>query len=252
MQMEQEKKVNVWECLKKRYPSNEYAMMAEVSDAAGFNRSRSADYVVMNLWPSRGLSIIGIEQKASRSDWLSELKKPAKAENIFKYCDYWNLLTTKEGIANLSEIPPTWGWLCIKGASIRVMKEAPKLNPQSLNKHFVACLLKRACNNALIHPSQIEERIKQGIESKYDSQKGEVDRLRNDVKNLSVIISNFEEASGIKIHNRWDYGKDPTQIGEAVKLVLEGGIDKWKKQLIGLKDNSARINKFITDIVDKL
>jgi hypothetical protein len=81
--------MSVFEILRKRFPENEYALMAEVRDKAGFDASRSADYIAVNLWPSRGLSVNGIELKSFRSDWLSELRKPEKAEKIFQYCDYF-------------------------------------------------------------------------------------------------------------------------------------------------------------------
>jgi len=136
-------KPDVFGILRKRYPESEYALMQEVSNDAGFNRSRSADYIVMNLWPSRGLALLGFEQKASRSDWLSELKKPEKAESIFKYCDYWYLITTEEGIAKLEEIPETWGWVCIKGGKIHTMKDAPKLTPEPVSRGMLACCMFR-------------------------------------------------------------------------------------------------------------
>ena len=66
---------NIYSIIRKRYPENEFVLMEEVSDAAGFSRSRSADYIAVGLWPSRGLYINGIELKSFRSDWLSELKK---------------------------------------------------------------------------------------------------------------------------------------------------------------------------------
>jgi hypothetical protein len=78
------KDFNTFQVLRKIFPETEYVLISEVSDAAGFSRSRSLDYMVINLWESRGLAINGIEQKSNRSDWLKELRNPEKQQNHFK------------------------------------------------------------------------------------------------------------------------------------------------------------------------
>lgn len=159
-ELETPAKKSIFSLLQKRYPANEYALMKEVRDAAGFGASRSADYIAVNLWPSRGLSINGIEEKRFRSDWLSELKKPQKAENIFKYCDYFWLLTCDDSVAKLDEIPITWGWLSIKGEKIYVKKEAPQLQPIQLTRNFLCAMLKRAVDKTdFVHIDSIKDKI---------------------------------------------------------------------------------------------
>src|SRR5271154_3135095 len=95
--------------LQRKFPPAEYALLPEVSDQAG-GRNRSADAVAMNTWPSRGLEVHGVEIKSYRSDWIKELKNPAKAENIFKYCDRWWLCAATEGVVKENEVPETWGF----------------------------------------------------------------------------------------------------------------------------------------------
>lgn len=41
--------VDIYTLLRKKFPEREYALMEEVRDKAGFNASRSADFVLMNL-----------------------------------------------------------------------------------------------------------------------------------------------------------------------------------------------------------
>jgi hypothetical protein len=65
--------------LRRFYKTTEYALMFEVADSTGANSHRRADAVAMNLWPSRGLYIEGIEVKVSRSDWRKELDTPSKS-----------------------------------------------------------------------------------------------------------------------------------------------------------------------------
>lgn len=250
--MEPVNKVNPYEMLRKRFPLTEYAMMHEVSNAPGFSRSRSADYVIMNLWPSRGLSIIGIEQKASRSDWLSELKKPEKAESIFKFCDQFYLYTTNSDIAKIEEIPATWGWISIKGAKIVTMKEAPKNTPQPLTKGFVACMLKRACGETeLIHPDQIEDKVKERAEKIAEQNNRELVRCREELADLRRDIKLFEESSGIKIETRWNW-QDNKKVGEAVKLIVNGGIESYKNQLERIKTHIQGVESSIGKILSEL
>lgn len=77
----------VTELLRQRHsaPGNggagEHAFLAQVRNAAGFDANRTFDAVTVGLWPSRGLPVDVWEIKVSRSDWLNELRKPAKAED---------------------------------------------------------------------------------------------------------------------------------------------------------------------------
>lgn len=242
----------IFELLTKRYPPNEYALLAEVRDAAGFNASRSADYVAINLWPSRGLAVNGIELKSFRSDWLSEKKKPEKAESIFKYCDYFWLLTTDDTIAKMEEIPDSWGWLCVKGESIRVMKDAPKLQASPISRNFLCALLKRACDRSEFIPrdlieDKLEERYKQGMEV----QKRSIDIATKSLTELQGKVDAFQKHSGIDFDFRWGYEK-PEKIGAAVKLLMNGGAEQNRQALINLEINAKTIHERIKKEIEIL
>lgn len=237
---------DLYTLLRNRYPHNEYALMAEVRDAAGFNASRSADYIAVNLWPSRGLAINGIEVKSHRSDWLSELKKPEKAENIFKYCDYFWLLTDSDGVAKLEEIPASWGWLRVKGERIYTEKEAPKLEPKPLTRNFVCAMLKRAQDKTnFIHIDSISERIEKARQSGIDSAKRTIEQATNDLARLQKKVLDFEEASGVSLDFRW--GINQPKIGHAVKIILDGGSESLKKELFDLEKMAQRVLNKISE-----
>lgn len=228
----------IYELLRRKYPEREYALMEEVSDGAGLSRSRSADFILVNLWPSRGLSISGLELKSFRSDWLRELKMPEKAENIFKFCDYWWLITTDENIAKIEEIPPTWGWMAVKGERIIIKKEAPKLSPTPVTRNFLCAMLKRACSkDKYIRSDQIEEKIKaakqEGLNERDWQNKRKLDRYEQTYK----AVTDFEQASGIRIS---EYN-GPKKMGEAVKFIMSGGTEGIEQKLIALKEQSERI-----------
>lgn len=239
---------DVWSILRKKYPEKEYALMAEVSDMAGFHRSRSADYIAVNLWPSRGLAINGIELKSFRSDFLNELKNPKKAENIFQFCDYFWLLTTDDTIAKLEEIPDSWGWMCIKGERIFIKKDAPKLAPIECSKHFLVAMLKRAQDKTnFVHRDSIQDEINTVRE--YEKKQHEHRESYRDKEHseLQKNIREFEEASGIKIDRYSHHWNASTKkIGEAVKFLTNGGAESIKQQLLDLQKTANGISSKIS------
>lgn len=251
--------VGVFNILCKRYPPTEYATMCEVSNAAGFSRSRSCDFMVMGLWPSRGLHLQGFELKVSRSDFLSELKKPDKADAFYNYCDFWWLLTVHDEhrtVAKLEEIPAPWGWLEIKGEKCIVRKDAPKNeNVQPVGRHFLAAMLKRAADRkGFIHESEIADKIRAAGEQKAAYEKRQAEQYRDEVRDLHKKINDFKHASGIDIDFRW--GNDPRKFGEAVRFLMNGGNDQARKELEDLAARARRIHEsiasqlaFVTDCI---
>ena len=244
-------KVNLHDLMIKRYPPAEYVLMREVSDAAGFARSRSADYIAFSLWPSRGLAITGFEVKASRSDWLRELKQPAKAENIFKYCDFFYLITTEQKVATLEEIPITWGWLTVNdsGKGLVVKKKAPASEtPAALTRHFVAALLKRAADKtSYVHLSSIEDKIKEAEANKAQSYQREFTQLQNRLEDKRRMIAEFEKAAGIQFS---DYGiHSPEMIGKTVGFIQKGGIEGIQKDLERLREQAMHILSNIEKVI---
>lgn len=228
-------KIDVYGLLRSKYPSSEYCLMQEVSDAAGASRSRSADFIIYNLWPSRGLAIIGIELKRSRGDWLSEIKKPDKAENIFKYCDFFYLLTTDDTIAKMEEIPPSWGWMCVKGSCIKILKEAPKQDPTPVSRHFVAAMLKRASDKEkFVHIDSIQDKITAAMEEGKTIGERAGGGYKNQLIELQKRQRDFEEASGLRFGSWGPF--DPKKLGAAMKLIADGEAKNIEKELLGMRN----------------
>lgn len=232
-----------------RYPPPEYVLIAEVSDASGHARSRSLDYMAIGMWNSRGLAIHGIEQKSWRSDWLKELKNPAKQENHYKYCDYFWLITTEENVAKLEEIPPTWGWLHVTGSRIKTMKEAPKLTPVECNRSFMCAMMRRAASkDGWILKETIEDRLEEARESARSAAERSHNYTVENYNKLQAAVKEFETAANISIEKRWN--TDPAKTGAAVKMFLDGGVEKYQKQLISLKEQAEKITSSIEQILN--
>lgn len=175
------------------------AVFDEVGDSTGHRgERRRADCVAMGLWPSRGLYLEGIEIKVSRSDWLAELKSPAKADAVGKYCDFWWLAAADATIVRDGELPPNWGLLVLEGKALKVVKQAPKLEGADLDRGFVAALLRRAAEE--------EDRKRQAAEHVgYERGVAATERPRDDtasareLSQLKSDLDEFESKSGLKI-----------------------------------------------------
>lgn len=201
--------------LRERYTAPEWAIFFEVANGLGLSDRRYADAIAMSLFPSRGLDIHGFEVKRSRADWMRELKEPAKADSIARYCDFWWLVTSDEKVADKNEVPRTWGLLVSKDGELRQVKRAERMKGKAIDRPFMGAMLRRA-HEQLTTALQNDERLVDAKEKGRQAGLAERDwKLKDDseeVAKLKKVIKDFEDASGVAI-NRWDAG----DIGKAVK-----------------------------------
>lgn len=91
---------------------------------------RTADFVAIDGWESKGHVLHGHEVKVSRADWLHELKQPEKAGAFLPYMHYWWLVTLP-GIVR-DDLPEGWGLMVLGDAGLRVRVQAPRRTPLPL------------------------------------------------------------------------------------------------------------------------
>jgi len=127
-----------------------YAVAEHVRSHAGFDATRTADFIAMDLWPSKGLAMHGHEVKVSRSDWLNEMKHPEKAAEFIPYLDYWWLVVPNLTIVrSLNELPPTWGLMTAGNGRLHVARPAKRNhNIQDLPRTRMAPLLRAIAKTA--------------------------------------------------------------------------------------------------------
>lgn len=122
-----------------------------VKVTAGHSAGRICDYMAMDLWTGMGLErgpyLHGHEVKVSRSDWLTELKDPSKADAFAVYCDYWWLAVSDGGIVHPGELPEGWGLLVGYGLNVREVVKATKRTdvlpmPRDLQATFARSVVK--------------------------------------------------------------------------------------------------------------
>ena len=109
---------------------------------------RTADFIAQDLWEAQGLALHGHEVKVSRSDWLTELADPDKAEAIKRFCDRWWLVVPDPSIVR-DDLPDGWGLLAFgSNGRLRVVRRAPKLDPEPQTRTFAASLLRATAKTA--------------------------------------------------------------------------------------------------------
>jgi hypothetical protein len=215
--------------LRERYPAQAWAIFFEVASGIGRYSGRYADAIAMSIFPSRGLDFHGFEIKVDRRDWLRELKDPAKADEIGKYCDYWWLVLGKADVAKDEEIPRTWGVLIHDGNRLVQKKAASRLKAKSIDRPFVAALLRRAHEMAAHEKRKVDDKfaMEKAVQDSY--QRGVRDGREHNDSDLQIAVrerealqsnlNEFQKKSGIEI-NKWNGGR----IGEAVESL------RWLKK----------------------
>jgi hypothetical protein len=236
--------------LRERYAAPEYAFLAQVRSRTGYRGAiRTADALAMSLFPSRGLELYGIEVKVSRNDWLREKKDPAKAEEIARYCDRWLLVVGDEAIVKPGELPATWGLLAPKGNKLVLHTAPSKLEPKPISPDFLAAVFRNLHEEqkSFVHRSEIAAEIdkarQDGIAVGEGHRRAEERIVQRDLDQIRESVRAFEAASGVKL-DRWSGGR----IGEAVKLVLEGNVERRRHELTAM----AKRTRAMADELDAL
>jgi hypothetical protein len=217
------KTADVYARLRARFAGKGWALLTEVRDSTGYSgHGRSADAVALDLWPSRGNELHGFEIKVSRSDWLKELRSPAKAEAVARFADRWWIVAGAKNIVRIDELPATWGLLVpAKDGGLRVARQAPLMTPEPMTRGFIASLFRRVLEAAEQEPPDItkvrEKAHAAGYEEGVTSQRYRVERAEADLRLLTQRVQAFEKESGIRLD---DYNAG--RIGTAVRTLMNG------------------------------
>jgi hypothetical protein len=96
--------------LARRYEPPQWVVAYELTIA-----DRRLDVIALNLWGSHNL--IGFEVKASRSDWLAELRNFSKSRPTSEIVDEFYVVAPR-GIVAKDELPKGWGLLEARGSKL--------------------------------------------------------------------------------------------------------------------------------------
>lgn len=237
---------DITDLLAKRYAPPSWAFLPQVRNGTGYERSttRYADGLAMSLWPSRGMEIHGFEIKVSRSDWISELRNPEKAEYFVKLCDRWWIVAPK-GVVLPGELPATWGHMVPRGRRLHVETEAPKLETAPLDRVQLAAIL-RSLQAVATPEARIAEAEKRGREAGRKEALDSMAYTEEQRQKYLKKVNEFEKASGVRI-DEYNSSKNIKNIGEAVRIVLAGQDMEVRERILSFREQLSGM----IDICDK-
>jgi hypothetical protein len=231
-----------------RYEPPAWAVYYEVGDTTG-GRSRSADAIAVSLWPSRGLEMHGFEIKVSRGDWLRELQAPAKSAPIQRFMDRWYIAVGDSAIVRPGELPPTWGLLAMRGSSLAILVEAPKLEAEPIGRPFL-CAMLRAGSESFVPKRAVAElveaKLKDAVERNWSQATADNERLLRRIAELEEERARLGEIVGphavASLATRYVSEEQKDRLRRAIAFMAEGGFsERTARAIEGASENLRRI-----------
>ena len=142
--------------IEKKFPSYDghYVVVHEVGNGTGYKSNRRLDTVVIDTWPSEGLTIHGIEIKISKDDLKNEFINTEKHNIFYPNLDYFSLACPASILdKSIKEIiPANWGIYSYyperESKQFVVTRRPLMLHDEKLrefNIDFAVALLRKAC-----------------------------------------------------------------------------------------------------------
>lgn len=216
---------------------NGTAIAFEVAAGTGRNANRHIDAVVMELWPSRGLSLHAIEIKVSKADFKRELADGPKAEEIAQYCDIMSIASPL-GLLKITELPSAWGLIEInKDHIFRITKAPVKTKCRVMDRHFMAAMLRSTARapDLIDHKKQIEEERKK-LNDDFNK------RVEKTASYMAGDGAKWKEFKNLIGDINW---KDDENILNAVRFILRSGADDSYRGI-------RKIEKDLRDTADRI
>ena len=204
---------------------------------------------MLDTWPGAGLTLHGLEIKISTADMRRELQHPEKIGDFLQHLDLFSIVAPA-GIVDINLLAPQWGlYAPTSDGKLRARRKPLPLHPgekrdivsRTMLAAFTRSLVDRSLSRAGLH-----EEYKRGQSEADIRWKVQTVTLSAKAEGLEKAINEFEQASGVRIH-AWDAKK----IGEAVKVVLHGGIEARIGYSTTIRDVAARMIK-LADELDAL
>lgn len=206
--------------LARHYAHPTYGIVFEVAQGTGMRAHRHLDAMAMGLWPSRGLVLIGIEVKVSVADFRTELRNPAKAEELARFCDLF-YIAAPAAMLPVTEMPPNWGLLEVSRA-LKIQERLPahrQLAPAPINRDLLAAVFRAASR-----PGSVDENDAIIAERKAQLDRDFADRVKSAAASRATADTHDAE-QWRKVKNSIDMTAwhEPGLVN-AIKLVHRAGI----------------------------
>ena len=230
---------DIVDAILKTWPTNEqmtrYVVAFEVRDRAGFQARRALDAVVIDSWPSSGLQIHGLEIKVSASDLRRELQDIEKSGRFHEHLDLFSIAAPK-GVVKLDLLPEKWGLYQLTDDGTLKARRKPlalhDTNKRPVDRSF-AVAFARALASRGADQRVLRSEYDRGFKAGENAAGTDLRLLRREKERWEESRKRFEESSGLNLDEwRWTGEK----IGEAVRFVLDGGLNGVVRGSHGLHD----------------
>ena len=134
----------ILEAIRKRHPDYSWAFFVEMRIGTGYGKDaqQRLDAWTIHLWPSKFLFRVTYEIKASRSDFLNEIKQPLKRRaGLLLSNEFY--FATPVGLVKEGELPIETGLIEVSDAGAKVRVAAPYRDTGAPSWRFVASLARR-------------------------------------------------------------------------------------------------------------
>lgn len=134
----------LFELLRDRWQQPEFASFVEMADTTG-GAGRRIDFFAVSCWASKGGKghSIAVEVKASRGDFMRELKEPGKREFATKVANECWFAVERGVVKDPTEVPEGWGLLERTAAGLVVRRAAQQRKIDPWPWSFVASFARR-------------------------------------------------------------------------------------------------------------
>lgn len=235
----------------------EHTLLFDVPNVVGVTSNRRCDAIAIGMWGSSGRLIQGFEVKASRSDWLREVKDVTKADPFIEQCDRWWLVTGHVSIAKPGEIPDAWGWMVATKTGLRVQRPAKPL-PQHetmIRRLWAFALIRKAADRSEIAKSpefqvMLSNAVREAERRETERATREIARQAPDHEALKKKIEKFEAASGMKLED-WKLGNVGKLARRLAALNSHGYLSVGESLKRTVKDLSELSSK-ASDVLNSL
>jgi hypothetical protein len=132
----------IYKRLSRRFAPPKFASVREVRLGTGYDDYATGRIDFLAVSAARGAYVYGVEVKASRSDFLKDLKSVAKQKALRSFANFFYYAAPK-GLIDPNELPEWAGLMEMTNTSFYTKTQAPLTERSAPTWSFVAALIRR-------------------------------------------------------------------------------------------------------------